>query len=142
MRQNPNESMSRGRVSVFALVSLLCVFFSFNSPAYAQAAHSADITWTLGTESDLAGHEVYRGNGTCAAGPLQPLLDVTGAPVKVGKVSAYTDVNLPTFDGELCYEILAFDTALNKSTRSVRAKVTVNFIPPAAPLGLQILNVK
>lgn len=129
-------------VLALVCVSLLCGFGLFSEPVSAQTSHSADLSWTLGTEADLAGYEIYRGNGVCAAGPLQPLLDVTGTAVKVGKVPLFTDATVPTFDGDLCYELVAFDTALNKSPRSVRAKVTVNFIPPEAPLGLSILNVK
>ena len=100
-------------------------------------AGSTILTWTANTESDLAGYKVYRGNGVCAVGPLQPLIVGTN-PVLLGKVTTYTDNTVPTFDGDLCYEITAFDTANNESTRSVRATRAVNLIPPVPPVGLTI----
>ena len=100
-------------------------------------AASATLTWTANGEADLAGYKVYRGNGVCAVGPLQPLIVGTN-PVSLGKVTTYTDNTVPTFDGDLCYEITAFDTANNESTRSVRATRVVNLIPPVPPVGLTI----
>ena len=100
-------------------------------------AGSTILTWTANTESDLAGYKVYRGNGVCAVGPLQPLI-VNGNPVSLGKVTTYTDTTVPSFDGNLCYELTAFDTSSNESTRSVRATRAVNLIPPVPPLGLTV----
>ena len=106
-------------------------------PVVAMAAPSATLTWTANGEPDLAGYKVFRGNGVCAVGPLQPLI-VSGSAVSLGKVTTYTDTTVPTFDGELCYEITAFDTANNESTHSVRATKTVNLIPPVPPVGLTV----
>lgn len=101
-------------------------------------AASTTLTWTPNTETDLAGYKVYRGNGVCAVGPLQPLV-VGGSNVSVlAPVATYTDTTVPTFDGSLCYEVTAFDTAGNESTHSVRATKAVNLIPPVAPVGLSI----
>lgn len=99
---------------------------------------TADITWDDNTESDLAGYKVYRGNGACTVGPLQPLM-VNGAHVTVlAPTNAYTDNTVPVFDGTLCYEITAYDTAGNESVRSNRATKAVNLIPPVAPVGVTI----
>ena len=103
-------------------------------------AGSATLTWTANGEGDLAGYKVYRGNGVCAVGPLQPLI-VSGSAISLGKVTTYTDNTVPTFDGDLCYEITAFDTANNESTRSVRATRAVNLVPPVPPVGLTIVTV-
>jgi hypothetical protein len=108
------------------------------SPAYAA---NTTLTWTPNTESDLAGYKVYRGNGVCAIGPLQPLV-VGGSNVSVlVPLATYTDTTVPTFDGQLCYEITAFDTAGNESPHSVRATKAVNLIPPVAPAALSIGSV-
>ena len=103
-------------------------------------AGSSTLTWTANGEGDLAGYKVYRGNGVCAVGPLQPLI-VSGSAISLGKVTTYTDNTVPTFDGDLCYEITAFDTANNESTRSVRATRAVNLVPPVPPVGLTIVTV-
>lgn len=117
------------------LVVMMCLF-----PMMSYAG-SATILWTPNTESDLAGYKVYRGNGACSIGPLQPLI-VNGSPVTVTSPTAtYTDTTVPTFDGQLCYEVTAYDTAGNESVRSNRATRTVNLIPPVAPAGLSIGSV-
>jgi len=106
-------------------------------PVMSYAA-SALLTWTPNTDSDLAGYKVYRGNGVCAIGPLQPLV-VGGVAVSVlAPLASYTDSTVPTFDGSLCYEITAFDTAGNESLRSNRATKAVNLVPPVVPMGLTI----
>jgi len=116
------------------LVIMVCVMLI---PISAMAA-SATLTWTANSESDLSGYEVFRGNGVCAVGPLQPLI-INAVPVVVNKpLSTFTDTTVPTFDGDLCYEINAVDIAGNKSGRSNRATKAVNLIPPTAPAGLTI----
>ena len=128
------------------LIGLAAAMFlaAINAPTVVQAG-SADLSWTANAETDLAGYKVYRGNaanGTCPIGPLQPLKDGNGNPVSVGKVTAYTDNTVPVFDGELCYELTAFDTAGNESTHSNRATKQVNLVPPGAPNGLTIPAVR
>lgn len=118
-----------------ALWVVLCVACMLPSMVFAA---STDLSWNANTESDLAGYKVYRGNGTCSVGPLQPLV-VGGSPVSVlAPATTYKDTTVPTFDGQLCYELTAYDTAGNESPRSVRATKTVNLIPPIAPVGLNI----
>jgi len=106
-------------------------------PVMSYAA-SATLTWTPNTESDLAGYKIYRGNGVCAIGPLQPLL-VGGVAVSiVAPINTYVDTTVPAFDGSLCYELTAFDTSKNESVHSVRVTKQVNLIPPVAPVGLTV----
>lgn len=117
------------------LVIIMCLI-----PVMSYAA-SATLTWTPNTETDLAGYKVYRGNGVCAIGPLQPLL-VGGVAVSiVAPASTYVDATVPAFDGSLCYEITAFDTSKNESLHSIRVTKVVNLIPPVAPMGLLIVDV-
>lgn len=114
------------------LVVVMCLF-----PVMSFAA-SADLAWEANTESDLAGYNIYRGNGACPVGPLQPLM-VGGVQASVSAPSTgYTDSTVPVFDGELCYELTAFDTSGNESLRSVRATTMVNLVPPVAPMGMTI----
>lgn len=104
-------------------------------------ASSASLTWNANTESDMASYRIYRGNGVCAIGPLQPLV-VGGVNVSVlFPLTTYTDTTVPVFDGNLCYEITAVDTAGNESAHSIRASKTVNLVPPVAPTGLTIVTV-
>ncbi len=106
----------------------------------ALEANAADavLTWTANTETDLAGYKFYRANQNCTAqGPLAPLI-LNGVPAQVGKVTTFTDANLPPFDGTLCWEITAFDTANNESTRSNRVSKVLNTIPPVPPSGLSV----
>jgi hypothetical protein len=126
---------------VLCLVSLLV-----GVPGLSFAAE-ANLTWDSNTETDLAGYKVYRGNaagGVCPIGPLQPLM-INGTAVSVPKsataTTTYTDTTVPVFDGQLCYELTAYDTSGNESTRSTRGVKSVNLVPPQAPKNLLIGNV-
>ena len=116
---------------------LLVLIMLLILPVVAMAAPLATLTWIANGELDLVGYKVFRGNGVCAVGPLQPLI-VNGSAVSLGKVTTYTDVTVPTFDGDLCYEITAFDTANNESTHSNRVTKVINTIPPVPPVGLTV----
>lgn len=118
------------------LLLAIALMVSMSGMLYAA---SATLTWTPNTETDLAGYKVYRGNGVCAIGPLQPLV-VGGVAVSVvSPASTYTDTTVPIFDGSLCYEITAFDTTGNESLRSNRVTKTVNLVPPIPPTGLGVV---
>jgi len=102
-------------------------------------AQTAELSWTPNSETDLAGYKVYRGNGVCAIGALQPLI-VNNVPVTVLVPSfTYSDTTVPKFDGDLCYEVTSFDIAGNESLHSIRATKTVNLVPPSVPVGLNIV---
>jgi len=121
------------RLWLFVSVLVMCLI-----PVISQAADSV-LTWTQNTETDLAGYKFYRANQSCtAAGPLAPLI-INGIPAQVGKVGTFTDANLPAFDGTMCWEITAFDTAGNESPRSNRVSKVLNTIPPVAPAGLNVV---
>lgn len=108
------------------------------APATALAL-TATLTWNANTEADLAGYRIYRATQSCSAqGPLAPLLDSAGTPVSVGLVTTYTDSTVPSVDGEVCYEITAFDVGGLESARSNRATKVVNVNPPSPPTGLTV----
>jgi hypothetical protein len=71
---------------------------------------SAILSWTLGTESDLAGYKVYVGT---ASGTY----NYPGSPFTVGKANTYTISNLP-ISQTYFFAISAFDTAGNDSALS------------------------
>lgn len=121
------------------MIVLAMVTMAQTAVAQTAVAKTAVLTWTANVEPDLAGYKVYRGNGVCAIGPLAPLM-VNGVAVSVGRSAVtYTDMTVPVFDGALCYELTAYDTAGNESGRSVRATRQVNLIPPLAPAGLTVV---
>lgn len=117
------------------IIFILLTFFELN---FVYAA-TATLTWNANTESDLAGYKIYRATQSCSAqGPLAPLLDGNGQPISVGKVTTYTDTTVPNVDGEVCYEITAFDLGGLESERSNRATKILNINPPTAPTGLSV----
>jgi hypothetical protein len=71
---------------------------------------SAILSWTLGTESDLAGYKVY-------VGTTSGTYSYPGSPFTVGKASTYTISNLP-IGQTYFFAISAFDTAGNTSALS------------------------
>lgn len=116
---------------------VLTILLLLGYAGWAEAG-TANLTWTANTEPDLAGYKLYRGNGVCAVGPLQPL--VGGVLIPKPAIS-FSDTTVPNFDGNLCYELTAVDTAGNESPHSIRASKVVNLVPPAAPLDLQLVTV-
>jgi len=71
---------------------------------------SAILTWTLGTETDLAGYQVYVGTNSGT-------YTYPGSPFTVGKVDTYTINNLP-IGQTYFFAVSAIDTTGNTSTLS------------------------
>jgi len=72
--------------------------------------NSAILTWTLGTETDLAGYQVYVGTNSGT-------YTYPGSPFTVGKVDTYTINNLP-IGQTYFFAVSAIDTTGNTSTLS------------------------
>lgn len=93
---------------------------------------TATITWTLGTEADLAGYRLFRWNLPCAS----VIVGTTPAEktVDLGKVSSYVDNTIPDTWPEVCYGLKAVDTSSNYSGMSQLAGKQFAQVPPPAPL--------
>ena len=78
---------------------------------WSASAMTTDLTWTPNTEEDVAGYRVYGG---------QPCGDPKALPfiADVGNVTSYRYVGP---DASTEFEITAYDTSGNESTRSNRA---------------------
>jgi len=76
--------------------------------------NSAILTWTLGTETDLAGYQLYVGTSSGT-------YNYPGSPFTVGKVDTYTINNLP-IGQTFFFAVSAVDTTGNASALS--AEVT------------------
>lgn len=103
----------------------------------------ATLTWTANVETDLAGYKVYRGQGSAACNattPLAAVVDGTGSQVIVVPTASptFVDNTMASTDGQICYEVTAFDDAGNESPRSNRAVATLNVNPPSAPQNLNL----
>lgn len=121
----------------YLVVSCISIVISM-SMSTVSIAGTATITWTANTETDLVGYKLYRMLQACTAtGPLQPLLGANGQPVIVTKPgTSYVDSTVP--EGNVCYEVTAFDTSNNESGRSIRAGKLVDTIPPAIPSNVKV----
>lgn len=96
-------------------------------------AATVNLAWDPNAESDLAGYAVYRAIGPCAA---------PGAFAKVAGVGLQTTAMIAGMgDGEYCFAVTAYDTALNESIQSNRVGVTVNMDPPQPPANLRSVSV-
>lgn len=91
---------------------------------------SAILTWNANTEPDLKEYRIYRKVGAAALAQL--------AVVPKG-TTTYTDTPLPVMDGDISYNLTAVDTSNNESAHSVTVTKTVNLVPPAAPVGLDVV---
>jgi hypothetical protein len=90
-------------------------------------------TWTANTETDMAGYNLYRTDGTRLK--LNPTL-ISHPPVLPYNFS----VNVPdNSSGTMTFVLTAVDTTGNESLDSIAASKPYDLIPPAKPTGLMII---
>lgn len=75
------------------------------------------MSWTVGSEADLAGYKIYVGTSSGN-------YNYAGSPFTVGKVGTYTINNLPTGQTYF-FAISAFDNAGNESPRSAEVSKSI-----------------
>ncbi|MGH7258108.1 MAG: fibronectin type III domain-containing protein, partial [Nitrospiraceae bacterium] len=68
---------------------------------------TATLTWSLNTDTDLAGYKVYVGTAS----------GVYGAPIDVGKVTSYVVSNLQ-LGNTYYFTVTAYDVSSNESLHS------------------------
>lgn len=96
------------------------------------SAYAATAEWQANTESDLAGYNLYRAPGACAAPGPFALIDTYSRTATSGPVTN------PATDGVYCHRLTAFDTANNMSPFSALVEHTYNVVPPVAPRSFVI----
>ena len=84
------------------------------------------LNWSLNSEPDSAGYNVYRNTA-------QEWLKLNASLITV---NSYTDINLP--NGAYTYRVAAVDTVGNESLPSNEAAATVSTALPAPPVNLQV----
>jgi hypothetical protein len=119
----------------FIAIVMLLSSVVFASVSYAGVI---ELVWTPNKESDLEGYKVYRGTGTCATGTLAPLIVNGVHAIVLAPKAIYKDETVPTIEGDVCYEVTAYDFSGNESPRSNRAVKTIDLVPPVGPRDLTV----
>jgi len=102
------------RNNTYDLAATTAVTVGGTSTSSLTTNSSAILTWTLGTETNLAGYQVYVGTSSGT-------YNYPGSPFTVGKVDTYTINNLP-IGQTFFFAVSAVDTTGNASALS--AEVT------------------
>ena len=114
------------RIGMLFITSVMCWLLVLGMIAFAYGA-TVELTWNANTESDLAGYKLYSGT---AAGQY-------GAPIDMGKVTAYQMTITPSVGATYYFALTAYDTSGNESVKSSEVSA---FIPdanaPETPKGL------
>lgn len=88
-----------------------------SSPSPGQTTGSAFLSWILGSDSDLAGYNIYVGTSS-------GVYNYPGSPFQIGKVNTYTINNLP--NGQTYFFALsAYDTSGNNSALSAEVSKSI-----------------
>lgn len=114
-----------------------CVFLS---ATVTKSEIQVTLIWDATTDPTVTQVGFYRDNLDCAQqGPLQPLYDAVGNPLRIPYTTSYVDATIPDGSEVVCYEITFLNDG-GESGHSVRA--TKNFPPPPqpppAPTGLKL----
>jgi len=89
-------------------------------------------TWTPNTETDMAGYNLYRTDGTRLK--LNPAL-IPHSPVLPYLFSVTVPDNS---SGTMTFVLTAVDTSGNESADSITASKSYDLIPPVKPISLSI----
>ena len=118
-----------------AVTVILFAIFLFALNAHA-ATLNLKATWTPNTESDMAGYNLYRTDGT------RTKVNATLIPFLTGTTPTNTySFSITVADsttGTLSFILTAVDTSANESGDSNTATYPFDFVAPKAPTGLTI----
>lgn len=89
-------------------------------------------TWTPNTETDLAGYNLYRTDGT--------RLKINPALIPASIVQPYLfSVTVPdNSSGTMTFVLTAVDTSGNESSDSIPANRVYDLVPPTRPIGFTV----
>lgn len=130
----------RGSLSAQPLVRLTFMFFTvFLAIVWTSLGLAATLTWNANTETDLAGHRVYR----CTQQPCGRGSGTASLLATLGKGTSF-DIGTPT--AVQFYVVTAYDFANNESSDSAVAIYTPATptpppppsTPPPAPTSLHL----
>lgn len=114
------------KITVLFTTSVMCWLLVLGMIAFAHGA-TIELTWNANQESDLSGYKLYSGT---ASGQY-------GAPIELGKVTAYQMQLSPAVGTTYYFALTAFDTSGNESAKSSEVSI---FVPdstaPEQPKGL------
>jgi len=116
--------MNRIVLMILAMVMMASLVFG--------ASLNLKATWTPNTETDMAGYNLYRTDGTRLK--LNPAL-IPHPPIFPYLFSVTVPDNS---SGTITFVLTAVDTSGNESVDSIAANKTYDLIPPARPVGLNI----
>ena len=104
--------------NTYTLAATKTVTVAATSAATSSTTNSsASLTWDIGTETDLAGYQVYVGTNS-------GMYTYPGSPFTVGKVGTYTINNLP-IGQTYFFAVSAVDTAGNASALSTEVTKSI-----------------
>ena len=125
-----------GQIMKWMTLVLVAVMFFCGSALGANLSLKA--TWTPNTESDMAGYNLYRTDGTRTKinVTLIPFL-TSGSPTSLYNFTVTVPDNSA---GALTYVLTAVDTNTNESFDSTPASYSYNLdtIPPSSPKNLNV----
>ena len=117
------------RIVLWLSVVLIAVMVGV-SISYA-AVLNLRATWTANTETDLAGYNLYRTDGTRLK--LNPVI------IAIPAVNYNFSVTVPdNSTGTMTFVLTAVDTAGNESLDSLTASRVYDLVPPVKPVGFII----
>jgi len=115
----------KGESSVKKIISMLVVLVIVSLMPLVAEAKKATLTWTLSTEEDLEGYQVFRERTCSVAEDERTQLQI------IGKVNTYEDATVPEDWTEVCYWLKARDFTGNKSAFSNSARKAFLILLPA-----------
>lgn len=107
-------------------MKLLTGLFLWTVALFAQAPHSAALTWTDTQNPAGTTYKIYRATGLCSGSPTFSVL--------ASAITAKTYQDTTVVPGNYCYQV----TAVASGMESAPSNSALAPVPSSAPTGLQI----